>query len=488
MTQERSPLGNGSPVVLWFRQDLRLHDQAALHAAIETGCPVVPVYVLDEHTPGAWRPGGASRWWLHMSLAALADALAARGSRLVLRRGIAAQEIAVLARELGAGAVLAGQAYEPWARRQEAALAEALAEQAIGLRLFRTTALFNHDALRTKTGGSFGVYSPFARACLASDGPPVPQPAPAHIPAGPAIRSDDLAAWRLLPTRPDWAGGLRETWKPGEVGARARLRQFLGQGLTRYDMQRDLPGIDGTSMLSPHLHWGEISAGQVWHAAIQAAEGRGGKALETYLKEVLWREFSIHLLWHQPDLPDQPLRTEFARMPWREDAAALLAWQKGRTGIPIVDAGMRQLWHLGWLHNRVRMVVASFLIKHLLIPWQVGEAWFWDTLVDADLASNSASWQWVAGCGADAAPYFRIFNPVLQGLKFDTDGAYVRRWVPELARLETRFLHAPWDAPEEALARAGVRLGDTYPKPLIDLADGRNRALEAYRSLSRPGT
>ena len=293
-------------------------------------------------------------------------------------------------------------------------------------------------------------------------------------------RSDRLEDWDLLPSRPDWAGGLRATWTPGESGAQARLRVFLDRNLAGYAGFRDHPGQCVTSMLSPHLHFGELSAAQVWHGvnALQPS-----KDSDKFIRELLWREFSIHLLWQHPDLPEVPLRREFAGMPWRDDASALAAWQRGRTGIPIVDAGMRQLWETGWMHNRVRMIAASVLIKHLLIPWQAGEAWFWDTLVDADLANNAASWQWVAGCGADAAPYFRIFNPTLQGRKFDAEGVYVRRFVPELSQLSSADIHAPWEAPEPALAQAGVILGQTYPHPIVNLAAGRARALAAYEAV-----
>ncbi len=492
-------------VLLWFRNDLRLSDHAALHAAVQAG-PVLPVYVLDEEAAGRWAPGGASRWWLRHSLERLAADLAAFGASLVLRRGRAATEIPRLASEAGAAEVFAGRAVEPWARTQERQVADALAASGGRLQLHRTVSLFDHDALRAGSGGPYRVYSPFARACLAR-GAPAPVPGSGLRPRGtlprsgfptspvsprsgfptpPVLpRSGLLDEWQLLPTRPDWAGGLRETWTPGERGAQARLSAFLDHALATYAKGRDLTDRDGTSMLSPHLHFGEISPGQVWHAASHAAEGHG-PGLETFLRELLWREFSIHLLWHSPDLPERPLRAEFARMPWRRDAASLRAWQRGRTGVPMVDAAMRQLWQIGWMHNRARMIAASFLVKHLLLPWQAGEEWFWDTLVDADLASNSASWQWVAGSGADASPYFRVFNPVLQGRKFDPDGAYVRRWVPELAGLATSHIHAPWEAPELALRAAGVHLGKTYPRPIVDLAAGRARALAAFRGLAEP--
>ena len=469
------------PVLVWFRNDLRLADHAALLAAIASG-HVIPVFVLDDEAPGAWAPGGASRWWLHHSLASLADALTQRGASLLLARGPAETVLARLAARTGAGAVFAGRAIEPWARAQESRVERALIGDGRALRLHRTVSLFELDAIRTGAGTPYGVYSPFARACLAA-GAPEPVAAPARIEAAAAPEGERLDELNLLPAQPDWAGGLRETWRPGEAGAHARLRAFCSDALAEYDAKRNLTGQHGTSMLSPHLHFGEVSPVQVWHGATHAADGRG-KGLETYLREILWREFSLHLLWNHPGLPERPLRPEFAQMPWRRDDAAQRAWQQGQTGVPMVDAAMRQLWRVGWMHNRARMVVASFLVKHLLIPWQDGAAWFWDTLVDADLASNSASWQWVAGSGADAAPYFRVFNPVLQGVKFDPDGAYVRRWVPELRGLGDKHIHAPWEAPAPALADAGVVLGRTYPNPIVDLGAGRERALAAYRAIT----
>ena len=463
-----------APVLLWLRRELRLADNAALAAALASGRPVLPVYVLDEATPGAWAPGGAGRWWLHHSLAALAASLAGAGAPLVLRRGPVARVLPELVRETKAVAIHAGQPVEPWARE---AVAELERAAGVPLHLHRTATLFDPDAIRTRAGGAYGVFTPFARACRAHAPPAPPLPAPARIPAPDAPASDTLDAWTLLPRRPDWAGGLRASWTPGEAAAQARLRAFAAGPLAAYAGGRDRPGTDGTSRLSPHLAFGEVSARQLWHAA------GAGPGAARWTDELLWREFSAHLLWHHPTLPEAPLRPAFARLPWRHDQAALRAWQRGRTGLPVVDAGMRQLWQTGWMHNRVRMIVASLLVKHLLLPWQDGAAWFWDTLVDADLASNAASWQWVAGCGADAAPFFRIFNPVLQGQKFDPDGAYVRRFVPELAALPDRFLHAPWTAPAAELARAGVRIGRTYPAPIVDLAAGRARALAAFASL-----
>jgi len=473
--------GGPPPAIVWFRQDLRLQDHAALDAAMADGRPVLPVYVLDDESPGAWALGGAARWWLHHSLASLGADLAARGATLVLRRGPAAEAIAALAQETGATEVHAGRMHEPWARQADAAV---LLRGGAELVLHRTATLFDLDGIRTKTGGVYGVYTPFAKTCRALGAPHAPRPAPGRIPVAAPVRSDRLEDWRLLPSHPDWAGGFRETWRVGEAAAHERLAAFLDKAVHGYDTGRNLPGQPGTSMVSPHLHWGELSPGQIWHTALQAAQATG-KGMEVFLGEILWREFSAYLLWHNPHMPERPLRPDFARLAVRDDAAGLAAWERGRTGIPIVDAGMRQLWRLGWMHNRVRMIAASFVVKQMLLPWQAGEAYFWDTLVDADLASNAASWQWIAGCGIDSQPFFRVFNPVSQGQRFDPDGAYVRAWVPELRRLPDRFVHAPWTAPSDVLAEAGVTLGGSYPGPIVDLAEARRRALDAYRATVR---
>ena len=469
---------DGKPALVWFRQDLRLADNPSLRTAASSGRAVLAVYILDDAAAGAWPMGGAHRWWLHHSLTALAADLKAIGGTLVLRKGSAAEIIPDLVHQTGAAEVHAGSLVEPWARRQADAVAKALGDKA-ELVLHRASTLLDLDAVRTKTGSVYGIYTPFARACRALGAPPAPLPAPKRI-EGLHAKSDKLDHWALLPTHPDWAGGMRETWTPGEAGAHARMQHFMADAIGSYAEGRNIPGRDLTSMLSPHLHWGELSPVQVWHAATQA--GSGG-SLDTFQNEILWHEFSAYLLWHHPHLPDQPLRPDYARLRWRKDAAGLHAWQRGQTGIPIVDAGMRQLWHVGWMHNRVRMITASFLVKHLLVSWVEGEAWFWDTLVDGDLAANSASWQWIAGCGTDSQPFFRVFNPVTQGEKFDPDGAYVRHWVPELAALPDKHLHAPWDAPPAVLAKAGVTLGKTYPAPILSLPDGRDRALAAFKAM-----
>ncbi len=469
--------------LLWFRHDLRLADNRALLAAMESGRAVLPVYVLDEAAGERWAPASASRWWLHHSLAALDASLRERGATLLLlRRGDAAALIPELAREAGAREVHAGVMHEPWARARDAAVAATLQAQGSALHLHRVATLYAPDRIATKAGGRYGVYTPFANACRALGEPDPPLPAPDRIAGANPPASDDLGSWGLLPTAPDWAGGMRETWTPGEAGAAGRLARFMERSVAGYDQDRNIPGRDSTSMLSPHLHWGELSPNQVWQAAHQSGSGR---ALDVFLAELLWHEFAAYLLWNNANLPDAPLRAAFSRLPWRDEPAGLRAWQRGRTGVPIVDAGMRQLWNMGWMHNRVRMITASFLVKHLLVDWVAGEAWFWDTLVDADLAANAASWQWVAGCGTDSQPFFRVFNPVSQGRKFDPDGTYVRRWVPELARMPDRWLHEPWSAPQDVLRDAGVALGSTYPHPLLDLDEGRQRALEIYRATVR---
>jgi deoxyribodipyrimidine photo-lyase len=349
----------------------------------------------------------------------------------------------------------------------------------VALHRHLSTSLFAPERIATQSGGLYGVFTPFAKACLAAGVPEYLAPPPARI-RGAAAMSDRLEDWGLLPTQPNWAGGLRAAWTPGEAGALARLGSFLAGPVKTYATARDNPGIDGTSKLSPHVHFGEISPRLVWHRAAALAPGEG---VQTFLKELLWREFSLNLLWQHPELRTTPIRPAFRAFPWAPDQAVLRAWQMGQTGVPIVDAGMRELWQTGWMHNRVRMIAASYLVKHLLQPWQAGEAWFWDCLCEADEAANGASWQWVAGCGADAAPYFRIFNPVLQGRKFDPDGRYVRHFVPELTALPDALLHAPWEADAATLARFGVTLGTTYPHPLIDLAAGRVRALAAYANV-----
>lgn len=471
------------PVVVWFRNDLRLADHRALSAAVATGAPIIFLYILDDETPGPWKRGAASRWWLDKSLAELSASIAERGGTLILRHGAAAKVLPAVVSECDARAVYFSRAYEPYAVALEDDLKAKFDRAGVALKRYGGHLLREPEDVRTKTGDVYKVYTPFWKALSADFSPVKPIAAPKAFEAYTgSLKSDKLSDWKLHPSKPDWSKGFAEEWHPGEAGAHARLKAFLKSALKTYTEDRNRPDKPGTSRLSPHLHFGEITPAQCWTAAVHTAEAGSGieKGCETFLKEIVWREFSNTLLFYWPDLPEEPFRKDFKAFPWRKDATHLSAWQRGQTGYPIVDAGMRELWHTGYMHNRVRMIVASFLIKHLLVPWQEGEAWFWDTLVDADLANNAASWQWVAGSGADAAPYFRIFNPIMQGAKFDPNGDYTRRWVPELAKLPDDVLHAPWDAPDAVLSKAGVTLGKTYPKPIVDHGAARTRALAAY--------
>jgi deoxyribodipyrimidine photo-lyase len=475
------------PIVVWFRRDLRLADHAALSAAAATERPVVPLFILDDDAAGDWAPGGASRWWLHHSLAALKKSLTAVGGNLVLRRGKTRNVIADVAREAGAGDVYCSRGYEPWSSDLETDVREGLAMHDIALKRFAGVLLHDPDQVKTQAGQPFKVFTPFWNAVRRLE-VKKPLEAPKRLTVSSKLpKSENLKDWELLPKRPDWAGGLREMWVPGEVCARELLAEFIDNRMSDYAEARDRPDVEGTSRLSPYLAFGEISPRQCWFA-VKSATGRmthADRGAEVFLKELTWREFSAQLLHHWPTFPKTAFREEFSGFQWRKDADQLTAWQRGLTGYPIVDAGMRELWTTGWMHNRVRMIVASFLIKDLLLPWQDGEAWFWDTLVDADLANNAANWQWVAGSGADAAPYFRIFNPVKQGETFDPEGAYVRRWVPELAKLPDKAIHAPWLASQDILDAAGVAIGGSYPAPIVDHADARKRALAAFEHVKR---
>ncbi len=482
-----------TPTLLWFRQDLRLKDNPALDAALARGGPIVPVFIFDPAGEGRWAPGGASRWWLHHSLASLDQSLRGRGLRLILAQGSSVGNLRAIIRATGAGAVYWNRRYEPSAVARDAAIKTGLSAVGLEVRTFNSALLNEPESIANKQGRPFQVFTPYWRHCLElSVAAPLKRtrstlPGPARWPASLAL--DELG---LLPAIP-WDRGFSEEWQPGEAGAAKRLLQFVARAMADYAEERDRPDHDGTSMLSPWLHFGEISPRQIWAAVRATAWDTGvfppSNGARVFLSEIGWREFAHHLLFHFPHTPEQPLRAEFSRFPWAEDSggAKLRAWQRGRTGYPIIDAGMRQLWRTGWMHNRVRMVAASFLVKHLRLSWTHGAEWFWDTLVDADLASNTLGWQWSAGCGADAAPYFRVFAPVLQGRKFDAAGDYVRRWVPELARLPAGHIHAPWDAPAQVLADAGVRLGDNYPRPIVDHARARAEALAAFKQLRGKG-
>lgn len=479
-----------STALVWFRRDLRLDDNPALRAAAARSRRLVPVFIYAPDEEAPWEPGAASRWWLHHSLAALDASLADAGSRLVLRTGPSLGALRALAQQTGAGHVFWNRLYEPACVQRDTAIKEAL--QADGIAVESSNgALLDEPWENTRDGGEpYRVFTPFWRARLRDGLQRATVAAPRALPPLPdGVDSTPLDALGLLPTIP-WDEGLAQAWRPGERGAREALERFLDEAVVRYPSDRDHPGLAGTSRLSPHLHFGEISPRRIV-ASTEAAAGRTAKegliaGTESFIREVGWREFAYHLIFHFPRTAEEPLDRRFDGFRWTADHAAdLEAWQRGRTGIPVVDAGMRELWHTGWMHNRIRMVVASLLTKNLLVPWQTGARWFWDTLVDADLASNTLGWQWTAGCGADAAPYFRIFNPVLQGRKFDPDGTYVRRWVPELAALPDGVLHQPWASREPVLADAGVVLGRTYPLPVVDLKGSRARALERFDEIKR---
>ncbi len=477
------------PVIFWFRDDLRLADNPGLAAAVASGKPVVTVFVLDDESRETRPMGAACRWWLDKSLAALGERIAAKGGKLILRRGAAEAVIAQLVEETGAEAVFWNRRYGA-ARKIDERIKAALKAEGVAAESFNGSLLAEPFALKTGTGGDFKVFTPFWKALQASLVMPAAAPEPRALKTVAGVASDKLADWGLHPTRPDWSGGMAEAWTPGEMGARKRLRDFLKDQIAGYSENRDRPDEDGTSRLSPYLRFGEISPHQCWRAARHAEEAGEAPArdVQKFLSEIAWRDFSYHLLYHDPQMPKLSWRRQFEEIEWRKGTKAELeAWRRGQTGYPIIDAGMRQLWTTGWMHNRVRMIVASFFAKDLLVHWRKGEEWFWDTLVDADEANNANGWQWTAGTGADAAPYFRVFNPVLQGEKFDPNGDYVRAWAPELSALPAKWIHHPWEAPAAVLAEAGVKLGETYPAPVVDHDFARKRALETYKIKSQEG-
>lgn len=447
---------------------------------------MIPVLIWAPEEEDPWPPGAASRWWLHQSLEALGKGFASRGSRLILRKGPALAALRKLAAETGARTVFWNRRYEPAVIARDAEVKKALGEDGLEVQSFNAGLLFEPWAVLQKgTQRPFQVFSAFWKAWLSHPEPPAPAGTP-EVLMPPASWPGSLALDDLhLEPRIDWAAGIRATWKPGEGGAKSELARYMKAAFRHYTPERNFPHRIGTSRLSPHLHFGEISPREVWHALRARRNDDTAESVDAYLREIGWREFAYHLLFHFPRTTNEPLRREFSKFPWREDASFLKRWQKGLTGYPLVDAGMRELWSTGWMHNRVRLVVASFLTKHLRIKWEEGAYWFWDTLVDADLANNTLGWQWTAGCGADAAPYFRIFNPVLQSEKFDPDGSYLRRWVPELSRLAAPWIHKPGLAPAAILAEAGVELGNTYPLPIVEHDEARREALAAFAQVQR---
>lgn len=491
----RSHARRGAATIVWFRHDLRTADHAALSAAAALG-PVVPLFIWSPDEDDPWPVGSAARVWLAESLRDLSDELAALGSPLIFRHGPVKATLRSVVQASRAQRVFWSRRYEPGWIERDNDIGRALQAEGVAVQSFPGALLFEPGEVLNGSGLPYRVFTPFAKKCLARAEPSEMTPSPARLSSVQSpVASVPLDELGIAPQMP-WCETIRAAWTPGASAGKERLAQFAAQPMNDYESSRNLPAADATSRLSPYLHWGEISPRQVWHA-VEDQRGRGGRGAsdhqlpagaEAFRRQLLWREFAQHLLLHFPHTDREPLRPEFANFPWQDDPQRLRAWQRGRTGYPVVDAGMRQLWQTGWMHNRLRMIVASFLVKDLLIPWQRGAEWFWDTLVDADLANNTLGWQWAAGCGADAAPYFRIFNPVTQGLRFDPQGDYVRRWVPELSQLPEQFVHEPWKAPAAIRSEAEVQLGGNYPHRIIDHAAARSAALEAFGQIRGRGT
>lgn len=474
-----------APVIVWFRKDLRIADNRALLAAIDHGGPIIPIYIRDED-PSAGALGRAQEWWLHHSLDALSAALERLGSKLVLCTGTPQTVLKSLIKKTGAKALFWNRRYDPKGQRLDSKIKADFRDEGLEVESFAGYLIHEPSRLKTKTGGPYRVYTPFWRAIEGGVEPAEPLPAPRKLSAPPDWpKSETLESWGLLPSKPNWAKEFEEVWTPGEAGGTEKLKDFIETALKGYERGRDFPAEPATSMLSPHLTMGEISPAQIWNATLNLPGTIASNDISRFRKEIVWREFCYHLLFHFPELDEKNWNGSFDAFQWQTDDEKFEAWTRGMTGYPIVDAGMRQLWRHGVMHNRVRMITASFLIKHLLIDWRKGEKWFRDTLVDADPASNPANWQWVAGSGADASPFFRIFNPILQGEKFDPDGDYVKTFVPELSKLDKKFIHKPFDAPKDVLKKADIELGRTYPAPLVDHNEARQRALSTYSDIKK---
>ncbi len=475
-----------SSILCWFSRDLRLADHPALKYALHSGLPVIPVYLHAPHEEAPWEPGAASRWWLHHSLDALMHALGQRHSRLIIRRGDSLAQLLALIRETGAVQVVWNRCYEPHLQQRDQQIVTILQQHGVQVQQFNAALWFAPGSLCKADGEPYRVFTPFWKRCLQTGLERPCLPSPGHLPAPmhwPA--SLELAALDLLPRQP-WDQGLKASWTPGEAGAWHRLHDFLKEPVKHYAQGRDYPAQPGTARLSAHLHFGEISPAQIY-AACQPLldQGQAHSGIESFIRELGWREFAHHILHHFPHTPQLPLYPKFADFPWADcDASALLRWQQGQTGIPLVDAGMRELWHTGWMHNRVRMICASFLTKNLKIHWRCGARWFWDTLVDADLANNTLGWQWTAGCGADAAPFFRVFNPVTQGERFDPKGDYVTHFVPELRTIPLKYRHQPWQYRVASAPTLLCEAGQVpYPPPMVDLRHSREQVLRDWKTL-----
>lgn len=464
-------------VIHWFRQDLRLSDNPSLSAALKHGA-VLPVYILDTVNADDKSMGSASRCWLHYSLKDLNIRL---DNKLIVLSGDPLSLFIKLIEKYKIDEIYWNRCYELWQIKRDSTITLKLKEFDINVKTFNSALLWEPFEIEKKSGGHYKVFTPFYRkGCLLSTPPRNPISKPKKIAyVNDNVRATSIEALNLLPNKP-WDKTIMAHWQVGELAAMKRLKTFIKQCIHDYAEGRNFPAKEKISRLSPHLHWGEIAPHQIWHAIKNLSQN---KNTDCFLSELGWREFSYNLLYYYPNLPDKNLQKKFDTFPWRKNKKMLTAWQRGMTGYPIIDAGMRELWQTGFIHNRIRMIVASFLIKNLLIHWREGQAWFWDCLVDADLASNSANWQWVAGCGADAAPFFRIFNPITQGKKFDPTGEYTRQYVPELAPIPDNYLFSPWEAPKEVLEQSGIALGKTYPKPIVDLSLSRQRALDAYKKV-----
>ncbi len=479
-------------VIVWFREDLRLEDNPAFFTACQKAKHIIPVYIFDDQNSGRWPLGAASRWWLERSLTSLAQQLKRHGNELLFFKGDALEVLSKIAARSNAAAVYWNRLYGPAQIERDKKVKSTLRQSGIDAVSLKGNVLIEPWKVLNKSDQPYKVFTPYWNRVkqLLVNQPPSIYPLLDAIPSAPKKLPDSMTikSLKLYTGDVDWARDFPDYWQPGVGGAKNLKNTFIDAAIDNYSNQRDLPDVDGTSRLSPHLHFGELSVNQLWFdiwQSLQSESQATQQQLWSYLRQLVWRDFSQYLLFHFKQIDEQPFRPEFTEFPWQHDQQSLQLWQQGKTGYPLVDAGMRQLWRAGWMHNRVRMVCASFLTKHLLIHWHHGANWFWDTLVDADLANNSCGWQWVAGCGADAAPYFRIFNPITQSKKFDAKGNYIRRWVPELAGLDTKYIHEPWLATEAKGKQTGLELNQNYPHIIIEHSFARQRALQAYAQMRR---